>query len=187
VTASIPLSVPLVVAILGLIGTAGGGIAGVMITQRRSDARELAAWERERLREHERWTREDTTRTFEQRREAYSDFYELVREMERTVYDYGMGLPGSSEASSLPFNWNLATFRKLQHLQLYASGAVWHAAASAYNTCWHWGNVTVRGQDDAEFYGLREEAERYVDELLSAIRSDLAIEGDWASEIEPLH
>jgi hypothetical protein len=74
VTASIPLWVPLVVAILGLIGTAGGAIAGVVITQRRSDARDKTAWERER----ERWTREDAARTFELRREAYIEFYTAV-------------------------------------------------------------------------------------------------------------
>jgi hypothetical protein len=40
VSTSIPLRVPpLVVVILGLIGTAGGAIAGVVITQRRSRAR----------------------------------------------------------------------------------------------------------------------------------------------------
>jgi hypothetical protein len=45
--------VPLVVAILGLIGTVNGAIAGHRITQRRSDARDRAA------RKRERWARED--------------------------------------------------------------------------------------------------------------------------------
>jgi hypothetical protein len=52
---TIPLWVPLVVAILGLIGTVSGAIAGVVITQRRSDARDRAA----RKCERERWARED--------------------------------------------------------------------------------------------------------------------------------
>jgi hypothetical protein len=73
---TIPLWVPLVVAVLGLIGTAGGAIAGVVITQRRSDARDRAAWKRER----ERWVREDAARTLDLRREAYIEFYAANKE-----------------------------------------------------------------------------------------------------------
>ncbi|MDQ2790066.1 MAG: hypothetical protein M3Y73_10250 [Actinomycetota bacterium] len=43
-----PLWVPLLVAVLGLLGTGGGALAGVLITQRRSDRRETAAWTCER-------------------------------------------------------------------------------------------------------------------------------------------
>ena len=78
-TTSIPLWVPLVVAILGLVGTAGGAISGVLITQRRSDRRENTAWQRERERERDRWTREDAARTFELRRQAYIEFHEAVQ------------------------------------------------------------------------------------------------------------
>lgn len=63
-----PLWVPLFVAGLGLLGTIVGALGGVVITQRRSDEREQAAWDREMQRE--RWSREDEARTFEQRREA---------------------------------------------------------------------------------------------------------------------
>jgi hypothetical protein len=63
-------------AVLGLIGTAGGAIAGVVITQRRSDARDRAAWKRER----ERWAREDAARTLDLRREAYIEFYAANKE-----------------------------------------------------------------------------------------------------------
>lgn len=41
---------PLVVAILGLIGTPGGAIAGVVSPSAASDARDRAAWKRERER-----------------------------------------------------------------------------------------------------------------------------------------
>jgi hypothetical protein len=186
VTTSIPLWVPLVVAILGLIGTAGGAIAGVVITQRRSDRRENTAWQRERDRERERWAREDAARTFEQRREAYSDFYESLRDMGRTVYDYGMGLPGAPEGPNLPFDWNRATFRKLQHLGLYASSEVANAAAEAYSICLAWGKATAHERDDADFYEYQEANERATDFLLTAIRSDLAVHGpdDVTGELE---
>jgi hypothetical protein len=78
VGATTPLWVPLVVAVLGLLGTAGGAIAGVLITQRRSDRRDEKTWERERERERERWAREDVARTFELRRESYVEYYEAV-------------------------------------------------------------------------------------------------------------
>ncbi|MBM4722856.1 hypothetical protein GS439_09075 [Rhodococcus hoagii] len=57
-----PLWVPLVVAGLGLIGTVVGAISGVLITQRRSDKREDASWEREWDRERAGWEREDEAR-----------------------------------------------------------------------------------------------------------------------------
>lgn len=113
---------------MGLAGTTTAGIAGVLITQRRSDRREEKNWQRERERERERWTREDAERTFEQRRDAYADFYESLREMTKAVYDHGMG------RAELPSEWNFPTFRKLQHLALYTSSSVWEGAEQAYNT-----------------------------------------------------
>lgn len=63
---TIPLWVPFVVAILGLIGTAGGVIAGVVITQRRQMllARTMGS--------------EDAARTFYLRPEVYIEFYPVV-------------------------------------------------------------------------------------------------------------
>jgi hypothetical protein len=82
--------VPIVVAILGLIGTAGGTLMGVFITQRHSFRRENIArqHERERERERERWAREDFNRTFEQRRAVYAKFYESLNEMAGMVLKY---------------------------------------------------------------------------------------------------
>jgi hypothetical protein len=65
------------------------------------DRREEKNWqrEREREREWERWLG-SAARTFEQRRDAYSDFYESLCEMGRTVYDHGMGLSESRKSDS---------------------------------------------------------------------------------------
>lgn len=82
---------PLVVAVIGVLGTSIGTIAGVFITQRRSDRREALAWNRERERERDRWAREDALRNFEQRREAYIGFYKTLREMARMAHDHAMG------------------------------------------------------------------------------------------------
>jgi hypothetical protein len=109
VLAATPLWVPLVVAGLGLAGTIGGTIGGVMIAQRRSDRREELNWNREREREKERWAREDVARTFDHRRDAYSDFYESLREMALTAYNHGMGLRDEEELGE----WQLPTYQKL--------------------------------------------------------------------------
>ena len=73
-----PLWVPLVVAGLGLLGTAVAGLGGVWITQRRADKRETVAWDRQQERERAQWAREDAARTFEFRRSAYADFYQAA-------------------------------------------------------------------------------------------------------------
>lgn len=95
-----------------------------------------------------RWGREDALRNFEQRRDAYIDFYATLREMARTAYDHGMGL---SEPEELPFEWNMAAGRKHEHLRIYASPEVLAAADDAYNTCWQWGHYATHGNDDETF------------------------------------
>jgi hypothetical protein len=125
------LWVPLVVAGIGLLGTIVGTISGVLITQRRSDRREATARERERVRERELWAREDTVRNFEARRDAYVSFYEALRKMARTAYEHGMGLSevaAEDQEHELPFEWNQAAFRKLEHCRIYASPEVLAAA-----------------------------------------------------------
>ena len=53
-----PLWVPIVVAGIGVAGTLTAGIAGGLITQRWADRRDDKTWQRERLREQERWLRD---------------------------------------------------------------------------------------------------------------------------------
>ena len=59
-----PLWVPIAVAGIGVRGTIIAGIAGVLITQRRSGRRDDKTWGREREREPERWERKDIARGF---------------------------------------------------------------------------------------------------------------------------
>lgn len=172
-----PLWVPLVVAALGLTGAVLGTIGGVLITQRRSDRREALAWERQREREREAWAREDAARTFEHRRQAYSDFYEALRAMARRVYDHGLGI-GDDEQEELPEGWQFPAFQRLQHLQMYATPSVSVKATEAYSAVWHWGHNTKRGRDDALFYDAQDTADDAEIALLQAVRGDLAIPDD---------
>ena len=169
-----PLWVPLVIAGLAILGTIGGTVAGVLITERRSDRREETNWNRERDRERQRWQREDEARTFDHRRVAYSDFYESLRSMARRVYDYGMGLSLNDEGE-LPFDWQLPTFDRLQHLQLYATPSVAEAASDAYSAAWKWGHEASPGVDDAEFYRRQDEYNVAEIKLLALIREALSI------------
>lgn len=160
------------VAGLGVVGTIVGTIAGVLITQRRSDRRELSSWAREREREREHWAREDALRTFEQRRDAYVAFYEALRVMERTAYDHGMGL---SDPEELDFEWNMDAAKRLHHLQLYASPEVMAVASPAYDACWRWGHYATHGTDDDAFYQRKEEYDTAQLALYQAIRRDLGV------------
>ena len=171
---STPLWVPLVVAALGLLGAVTGTVGGVIITQRRADRREATAWTRQQEREAEVWAREDAARTFEHRREAYTDFYEALRNMMLRVYSHGMGL-SDDDAEELPWNWQFTTYQRLQHLEMYGTLAVSVAADKAYTAVWRWGHHAKYGVDDDEFHANQEaadDAERY---LLRTIRRDLSI------------
>jgi hypothetical protein len=153
-------------------GTLVGAIAGVLITQRRADRREDERWQREQEREEARWMREDALRTFEHRREAYMEFYESIREMASTVYGFGMGL---TEYDELDPDWQLPTYRRLQHLQVYATDATWEAASEAYSAAWSWGDKSQHARDDEAFYDRQERFDRAQERLLSMIRRDLSI------------
>ncbi|MFV8245675.1 hypothetical protein [Mycolicibacterium peregrinum] len=78
----------LVVALIGVAGTVGGTLSGVLVTQLMSNRREAAAWQREMGREKARWAREDRARTFEHRREAYVAFYRAVSDHAQENWRY---------------------------------------------------------------------------------------------------
>jgi hypothetical protein len=92
---STPLWVPLAPAGIAVAGTLGGGLGGVLLTQRWANRREDKTWQREREREQGRWAREDQARTFEHRREVFEDFYEAVKALARRAYDHGYGSDGT--------------------------------------------------------------------------------------------
>ena len=169
---STPLWVPILVAGLGVCGTLGGAIAGVVISQRRADRREDARGQREQEREEARWMREDALRTFEHRREAYIGFYEAVRELAYIAYNFGLGF---TEFTELEPDWQLSTYRKLQHLQIYATDETWDAATEAYSAAWWWAHQSQHGRDDQAFYDGQERFDNAQVRLLVMIRRDLSI------------
>jgi len=169
---STPLWVPLAVAGVGVAGTLTAGIAGGLITQRWSDRRESLAWGREREREHERWAREDESRTFEHRRESYVEFYIAVKALARTAYDHGFGLTDEE----LPEGWQDDAAEKLRRLEFYADRPVATAASAAYGAAWSWGKDGKYDDPDDPEFSMR--LDKYSDaelEMLLRMRKSLSI------------
>lgn len=172
VMTSTPLWVPLAVAGLGFLGTIIGTVTGVFITQRRSDRREDARWERERDHERELWKREDSARTFDHRREVYTNFYERLKSDARAVYYAGMGLgPALDE-----FDWQIPLYDLVLKLEVFATAETAELAKSAYNALWQWGVKTKHGVDDEGFYDRQAVYDERESEFLEVLRRDLAIE-----------
>lgn len=167
-----PAWVTLVVAVVA----AGGALSGVMITQRREDRRDVATRAHELDRERERWRRDDEQRTFEERRKAYVEFLESLRDMAFVVYNFGLGL---GRPDDLAEGWQLPTFRRLDGIELYAPPAVSSAALTAYSKAWWWGHSIefecAHNEEDMEFYELQEEYDNARGLLMDLIRRDLAV------------
>ncbi|MCH6169838.1 hypothetical protein [Pseudonocardia alaniniphila] len=156
---SLPIWVPLVVAGLGVLGAVVGTLAGVLVTQRRSDHRERESWERERERERELWERDDKLRTFEQRRDAYADFYSSLR----ISYLAVIGI-GEERADG----WERELQRKYDKLRLYTSPEVFRAADAAFSEC----------QRLAAGRGSEQEYDDLEDAFVEAVRRDIGVPRD---------
>jgi hypothetical protein len=172
-----PIWVPLLVAALAVIGTVVGTISGVMITQRRADSREKAAWEREMERERSRCPREDAARTFEQRRTAYVDFYQANVQAGQWVYSYVAARVRGDDDVESPRVWASVVEERLRVLEMYATPrvtALAHKAQTAYRRM----ALEARrpqGDDDDQLQERMGEWDAAASELLAAIREDLGV------------
>ncbi|PND54339.1 hypothetical protein CRM90_28415 [Mycobacterium sp. ENV421] len=184
-----PLWVPLVVAGLGLVGTAVAGLGGVWFTQRRADKREAATWARETEREQARWVREDAARTFEFRRSAYVELYRAAF----TVFMLAMTYMGAAaqlgEDSDDPevVNRYAEMQRALEAIQIYGSFRVLalaertQSAGSSYRLIFSRMGVVNVGDT------LTTAGQKWGDvlsELHFAIREELGIPDDDSPEAE---
>ena len=162
-----PVWVPLV--------AAGLGIAGVLWTQWRADARSDKIWERERRHEALRWAREDQARTFEQRRDTYVGFYAAVKRMVETASEHAHAV----DPRELPPDFGFTAGEQLELIDLYGTGAVPAAALVAFQRAAALGRNGRRpGFDDEVLEFEYDEAEL---ELLNAIRADLGVPGLFAA------
>jgi hypothetical protein len=84
---SAPTWTPLIVAIVGVLGT----LAAAVFAQVWQTRREAERWERERKREREIWIREDTRRYFDQEREAHMAFLREWQQIHINLWPYAKG------------------------------------------------------------------------------------------------
>ena len=167
-----PLWVPLLVATIGLIATVTAAIAGVLITQRRSDRREEKTWQRERERERERWSREDQARTFEHRRDAFAAFYEAVNADYMQVRIWREEHGSSLDDDKVPDEWARATGEKMQLVQLYATPKLANLALDLWLALL---DLLVDRLDDEEFSKQCDRYRTIEFEVRNAIRNELGI------------
>jgi hypothetical protein len=144
-----PLWVPLLVAVLGFIGTLGGALGGVVITQRSADKRERENRADEFKRERERWAREDESRTFEQRRDAYIAFYEALAQTDGIV-NYFFHEGADLSRLPLPQGWDGPLLYHLQRVEIYGSESIVALAQRLYEITNAWGGSLHRSPDDPD-------------------------------------
>ncbi|MFI7602532.1 hypothetical protein [Actinoplanes sp. NPDC049681] len=128
-------------------------------------------WEREQRHEALRWEREDQARTFEQRRDAYINFYAALKRMVETASERAHGV----NPRELPPGFGFAVGEQLELIDLYGTGAVPAAALVAFQRASALGHNGPRPGFDEEVMEFEyDEAEL---ELLNAIRADLGVPG----------
>jgi hypothetical protein len=188
VLASVAL-LPLVVAVLGVLGTVVGGVSGVVITQRWSDRREARTaererqreqerWERERQRERERWPREDAAQTFDLRRESYIAFFVAAALHRRNLVRFTFrDLLDVEDRPSLD---DVGAIRMAQEkVRIYGSPAVRAAADDHRNHLAVALGYVVSESEDTETICRRARSLEIVDEseksLLEVMRDELGI------------
>jgi hypothetical protein len=71
----------------------------------------------------------------------------------------------------------MPTARKLEHLRVYATPRLLHAADAAYSACWRWGHLTQHGSDNDPFYDEQDAYNNAELALYDVIRLDLGLEG----------
>jgi hypothetical protein len=161
-----PAWVPLAVAAIGLVGAVGGTLGGVVLTQRRADAREVENRAAEARRERARWAREDELRTFEQRRDAYIAFFEADRDAVRLFNQCQYHRP----SRPLPAGWTGAMWVSLQRVEIYGSAATVAIAQRAFEIVTVWESFP---QDE----GIVIEADNAPWKFIEAVRAELGIPG----------
>lgn len=175
-----PLWVPLLIAALGVLGTAGGAIAGVVITQHRSDRREGVQWTRLREQERERWAREDTLRTFDQRRDSYIDFEEKLRSTALLVSQ-----SQTRTGPSLETDWQLSVFQRLLRLRVFASQEGAETANDVYNALWRWGDMEDSYGDEGDAHNAEFVYDEACERFLAVMRRDLRIDLGTTTSSKP--
>jgi len=151
---------PLVIALLGLTST----LLGVWMTQRVADCRDEKRQQHERQAEQERRLREDATRTFDHRRDAYLAFVEEWWRFSDAIFQAKMFHDLDPSTPHEPDHDYLDPLRnRLLAIRIYGTGQAKSKADAAFE------DMRDRAFEDA---GLRVGA---IDDLIEQIRADLGV------------
>jgi hypothetical protein len=155
-----------------------GTLSGVWLSQRAAAKREAVSWAREVQREKDKWEREDQARTFEQRRTAYVEFYELV---EATWTSVNQWISWGEERPDLQLrpDWDHELWDKLSAVRIYGSEAVYASALRAFELVEAWHSHSGPSRNDES---LDIQAGAAKNRLLAAIRRELGVKSDSDQE-----
>lgn len=184
-----PVWVPLLVAGLGLVGTAGAGLGGVFLTQRRSDNREITSWTRQTDRENARWRREDEARTFELRRASYVAFFDAANRIteESTTYHFAWTVaPDRVDLFNFPTMDEIKALQNmLNDVRVYGTASLSEAAidvfAKVFQLQLHVSAILIDGVEpptEASINKFSDVARTSVSSFLAKMRDELRIPSD---------
>jgi hypothetical protein len=189
-SSGVPLWVPLLVGLLGLLG--------VLYTQWRSDVREQRTrnearqreqeqWDRQERQQREQWAREDATRSYEQRRDAYLRFvtqFDQVWELVAGRYYLPGHWPQPVPEDDRTY---VELTEALRTLRLFASTAVTQIADNAVRTLQRFDGLPPHeGEHYEEAEDLNARLRQKYDLLQKTMRRDLGVPDEPALGAAPI-
>jgi hypothetical protein len=159
---------PLVIALLGIIGT----LVSAQLTQRRADRREAARAELETARETKRHAREDAARLFDHRRDAYVGFLSKAGADMNAWINYQAWGEGPPEP---PEDTLLDLWARLTEVRIYGSAE----AARVGEALYYWISADMFGGKEADHEGGYDRLEA---KFVQQIRRDLGVDQSQAVE-----
>lgn len=180
--ATTPIWVPLIVAVVGVLGTLGASV----FTQIHSARREQATWERERERRHDEQRREEVRYWLEERRRVYSAFLASVREYHGALWEAVAHMERTGERLDLT-EPREGLNDQFADIDLVASDEARHRAALI------WSKFTIADQLELHGVATAEDVKHVMrnpdwayDYFLSYVRYELGTERPTEDEAEPV-
>lgn len=157
--------IPLVVALVGVLGT----LAAAVFAQIWQARREAERWKRERKREREIWAREDAKRYFDQEREAHMAFLREWQQGHIVLWPYAKGQKQRDDSASDPL---AALHPRFLEVVVFGTSEAKALADKCMATLRQWGES---GGGDNEIAASAEMRSAF-DAYLRQIRIDLGVD-----------
>lgn len=148
-------------------------LGGVVITQRSADRREQENRANDAERERARWAREDESRTFEHRRDAYISYFEAIRDAVSLInqrHYHSPEIPGP-----LPSGWTGAMWAGLQKVDIYGSVPTIAIAHQAFDVITAFESFAASRQENEYNDDLVIDADNASWRFIEAAREELGV------------